>query len=262
MAWSTSEIADLASTTVNTVRHYHRLGLLPEPERRVNGYKQYGVRHLVRLLRIRRFVELGFPLSQIAAVDVGGKHPPEVLREVDARLVGAVARIEQARAAIAAILREDAPADSPAGFEAVASRLSETDRAILHISGQLYDADAMADLRRMAESDAVIGGVGLQINELAPDADEAARDRLARLLAPILAQNLTDYPWLLNPVEHLSRPERVARHTLSAAIAELYNPAQIDVLSRASVLAYAMLEESSSAGSLEPARTSDLSFAR
>src|SRR5690606_14615503 len=28
MAWSTSEIADMASTTVNTVRHYHRLGLL------------------------------------------------------------------------------------------------------------------------------------------------------------------------------------------------------------------------------------------
>lgn len=262
MAWSTSEIADLASTTVNTVRHYHRLGLLPEPERRMNGYKQYGVRHLVRLLRIRRFVELGLPLSQIAAVDVGGRHPPEVLREVDDRLVDAVARIEQARAAIAAILREDAPADSPAGFEAVASRLSETDRAILHISGQLYDADAMADVRRMAESDAMLDGVGPQIDRLAPDADEAARDRLVRLLAPILAQNLTDYPWLLNPVEHLSRPERIARHTLAAAVAELYNPAQLDVLTRASVLAHAILEESSTADSLRPAPTPDLALAR
>jgi DNA-binding transcriptional MerR regulator len=33
MAWSTRELAELASTTVNTIRHYHRLGLLAEPER-------------------------------------------------------------------------------------------------------------------------------------------------------------------------------------------------------------------------------------
>ena len=42
MAWSTRELAGLAGTTVNTIRHYHRLGLLDEPERRYNGYKQYG----------------------------------------------------------------------------------------------------------------------------------------------------------------------------------------------------------------------------
>lgn len=40
MAWSTQQLADLAGTTVNTVRHYHRLGLLDEPERQGNGYKQ------------------------------------------------------------------------------------------------------------------------------------------------------------------------------------------------------------------------------
>jgi len=28
MAWSTRELARLAGTTVNTIRHYHRLGLL------------------------------------------------------------------------------------------------------------------------------------------------------------------------------------------------------------------------------------------
>jgi DNA-binding transcriptional MerR regulator len=47
VAWSTRELAELAGTTVNTVRHYHRIGLLDEPERRNNGYKEYGVPHLV-----------------------------------------------------------------------------------------------------------------------------------------------------------------------------------------------------------------------
>ena len=50
MAWSTRELAELISTTVRSVRYHHQLGLLDEPERLANGYKQYEVRHLVRLL--------------------------------------------------------------------------------------------------------------------------------------------------------------------------------------------------------------------
>lgn len=74
MPWSTRQLAELADTTVNTLRHYHRLGLLDEPERRYNGYKQYEVRHLVSLLRIRRLAELGVPLSQIASAPAATAH--------------------------------------------------------------------------------------------------------------------------------------------------------------------------------------------
>ncbi|WP_399921406.1 MerR family transcriptional regulator [Streptomyces kanamyceticus] len=48
-AWSTGQLAELAGTTTKTVRHYHETGLLDEPERAPNGYKRYGVSHLVRL---------------------------------------------------------------------------------------------------------------------------------------------------------------------------------------------------------------------
>lgn len=54
MAWSTRELAEMAGTTVKSVRLYHQRGLLEEPERSPNGYKKYEVRHLVDLLRIRR----------------------------------------------------------------------------------------------------------------------------------------------------------------------------------------------------------------
>ncbi|GAT66905.1 merR family transcriptional regulator [Planomonospora sphaerica] len=37
------ELAALAGVSTRTVRHYHRLGLLPEPERRANGYRVYGL---------------------------------------------------------------------------------------------------------------------------------------------------------------------------------------------------------------------------
>ncbi|WP_147916125.1 MerR family transcriptional regulator [Ruania zhangjianzhongii] len=235
MAWSTRELAELAGTTVNTVRHYHRLGLMKEPERRYNGYKQYSVPDLVRLLRIRRLAELGVPLSQIAEVEAAGDATPEALQAVDAELAANVEKLRQARADIAAILRDQAPADVPPGFEAVANRLSEADSSILHIYRKLYDEDAMADMRRMVEADS--DEVSKELDALSEDADEETRQRLAEELATSLAQNMRAYPWLTDPVGHLSKSARVTQQTFIEAIVELYNPAQRDVMARAGILA-------------------------
>lgn len=243
MVWSTRELAELASTTVNTIRHYHRTGLLEEPERRLNGYKQYGVDHLVRLLRIRRLAELGVPLSQVGPLSDGGESMREVLPQIDAELAERIESLQQARADIATILHDHAPADAPAGFTSVASHLSASDRSILHIYTQLYDDEAMADLRRMVEVDAETATVGAEIAALPTDADEATRQRLAEQLAPTLAQHLVDYPWLSDPAGqgHLSQSVHVTRQTVTEAMRELYNPAQIDVLARAGLLAHERL---------------------
>ncbi|AWB89001.1 MerR family transcriptional regulator [Salinibacterium hongtaonis] len=237
MAWSTRELAEIAGTTVNAIRHYHRIGLLDEPERSNNGYKQYGTDELVRLLRILRLVDLGVPLGKIADVGAGGVNTTTMLKEQSAELKSRIVRLQRARADIAAILRYDAPTDAPAGFVAVAARLSESDKSMLHITNRLYDADAMTDLRRMVEFDANSSDAGSAIDTLPADADEETRERLAADLAPILARHLVDYPWLTNPVKHLSRGPRVTQHTFVEALAALYNPAQLDVLARAGTLA-------------------------
>ncbi|MBL7256018.1 ester cyclase [Paractinoplanes lichenicola] len=235
MAWSTHELAELAGTTDNTVRYYHRVGRLDEPERRPNGYKQYGVRHLICLLRIRRLVELGVPVSRIGELQADGRLAPEVLLQVDVAMAADIERLQQNRSAIATILRDEASADAPMGFESVASRLSAQDSALLHVCGRMLDEDAMKDLRRMAETSA--DSVSREIEELPADADEPARRRLAEQLAPILTQHLVDYPWLTDPAAHLTRSRDTARQTLIDALTELYNPAQLDVLSRAGTLA-------------------------
>ena len=36
------QLAAYAGVTVRTVRHYHQIGLLPEPERDASGYRRYG----------------------------------------------------------------------------------------------------------------------------------------------------------------------------------------------------------------------------
>ena len=239
MAWSTRELANLAGTTVNTIRHYHRLGLLDVPERRYNGYKEYEVRHLVRLLRIRRMVDLGVPLSQIGSVSAGGDSTPDSLRALDAELAESIERLQQARSSIAAVLRDSAPADAPEGFESLASRMSEADSSMVHITKQLYDEDALADLRKMVEADT--DDVSNEIDALPANADEVTRQRLAERLVPVLVQNMIAYPWLNDPGTHLSKSERVTQQTFVDALVELYNPAQLDVFVRATALAQAQL---------------------
>lgn len=239
MAWSTREVADLAGTTVNTVRHYHRAGLLEEPERRPNGYKQYRARHLVRLLQIRRLRDLGVPLAQIEAVGSGGGSPAQALLAIDAGLAESIERLQRARAEIRAILEGSTTTDVPAGFEDVAGRLTGTERSLMLVYEQLYDASAMADLKQMVESEPG-DGVGAELDALPADADDATRQRLAEALAPEIARNLTDYPWLMHPDEHLSKGPRVTRETFLETVTELYNGAQLDVIARASVLAAEM----------------------
>jgi DNA-binding transcriptional MerR regulator len=250
MAWSTSEVADLAGTTVNTVRHYHRSGLLEQPERMPNGYKQYGARHLVRLLKIRRLRDLGVPLAQIESVGFGADTPSAALLSIDADLAASIERLQRARAEIRAILEGTTATDVPAGFEDLAGRLSGPERSLMLVYSQLYDESAMADLKSMVEAEPADASV--EFDALPASADDATRQRLAETLAPQLAQNLSDYPWLSDPTAHQSKGSKVTQETFVETIRELFNQAQLDVLARASVIATQRVSQPSDATARAP----------
>ncbi|MER5392595.1 MerR family transcriptional regulator [Saccharopolyspora sp. NPDC002686] len=63
-----SQLAATAGVTVRAVRHYHHIGLLPEPERDASGYRRYGAQAAVDLIRIRTLADAGVPLSRIDAL--------------------------------------------------------------------------------------------------------------------------------------------------------------------------------------------------
>ncbi|NAZ73971.1 MerR family transcriptional regulator [Kineococcus sp. T13] len=235
MSWSTRELAALAGTTVNTVRHYHRRGLLEEPERGSNGYKRYGVDHLVRLLQIRRLRDVGVPIAELQQHGSGVGTSPRVLRQIDAELVATIERSRRARAEIEAMLHHDSTGEVPPGFEQVAQRLSPRERSLTLIYSQLYDEDAMADVREMVDQE--VDEATVEFEELPADADEATRDRLAREFSGTIARALTEYPWLTAPRERLLKDERTTASTWSTSVVALYNRAQLDVLVRASALA-------------------------
>ncbi|MFC0435233.1 MerR family transcriptional regulator [Kutzneria buriramensis] len=109
------ELAGLAGVSTRTVRHYHRIGLLPEPRRRENGYRSYELRDLVLLLRARRLVELGLSLEEVADAlsDDRGRDLVEIIREIDADLAAQQQRIAEQRSAIATLLAADGDLRSP-----------------------------------------------------------------------------------------------------------------------------------------------------
>ncbi|MFB4314108.1 MerR family transcriptional regulator [Actinomadura sp. 21ATH] len=102
------ELAALVGVSTRTVRHYHHQGLLPEPERLANGYREYRLRDAVALARIRRLTELGLSLDEIRDVlaDDRGRELREVLQELDADLARQQEAIAARRERLAALLAE------------------------------------------------------------------------------------------------------------------------------------------------------------
>jgi DNA-binding transcriptional MerR regulator len=71
-----AELADLADTTVRTIRHYHAIGLLPVPSKR-DGWRDYDLSHVARLSRIRWLAEAGVPLGTIGDLLAAGPGNPD-----------------------------------------------------------------------------------------------------------------------------------------------------------------------------------------
>ncbi|BCY09492.1 MerR family transcriptional regulator [Actinoplanes sp. L3-i22] len=59
------ELAELAGTTVRTIRFYHQIGLLAVP-RPTGGRRDYDLAHVARMIRIRWLAQAGIPLSGVA----------------------------------------------------------------------------------------------------------------------------------------------------------------------------------------------------
>ncbi|MFI0925511.1 MerR family transcriptional regulator [Streptomyces sp. NPDC021012] len=120
------EIAALVGVTPRAVRHYHQSGLLPEPGRRANGYREYGIREAVLLARIRRLTELGLGLDEVRDVlaDDEGRGLVEVLEELADDLARQEAVIRERRERLAPLLAEARagrlPAEGPLSPELTA----------------------------------------------------------------------------------------------------------------------------------------------
>lgn len=61
----TGEVARLAGVNVETLRFYERQGILPEPPRRMSGYREYPAETVDLIRFVKRAQELGFSLKEV-----------------------------------------------------------------------------------------------------------------------------------------------------------------------------------------------------
>ncbi|ALD11823.1 MerR family transcriptional regulator [Clavibacter capsici] len=102
------DAAAFAGTTPRAIRHYHRIGLLPEPERGADDRRRYGHDDMMRLLWILRTVDAGIALGDIreALLDTGpaeagaGSGDAKAAADTDAR-PDADAMLERLEASLA-----------------------------------------------------------------------------------------------------------------------------------------------------------------
>ena len=202
------EIAALIGVTPRAVRHYHHLGLLPEPVRRSNGYREYGIRDAVLLARIRRLTELGLGLDEVRDViaDDEGRELVDVLQELDEDLAQQETVIRERRERLAALLTEARDgrmtADAPLSPQLAAllaglgelpdSPMAVKDREILALLDTVApEADRvrlMEALRGMAEH---AGEMYALLDALADkDPDDPGVTRAAAALAALLPDDL------------------------------------------------------------------------
>ncbi|MEV0949622.1 MerR family transcriptional regulator [Promicromonospora sp. NPDC050249] len=81
------QAAAFAGVTIKTVRHYHKLRLVEEPDRDVSGYRRYGSEDLLRLVQVRTLAAAGVPLADIGGMlDADAERFALSLTDVEQRL--------------------------------------------------------------------------------------------------------------------------------------------------------------------------------
>lgn len=93
-----SQLAAYVGVSVRTVRHYHQLGLLPEPERDPSGYRRYRANDVIMLKRISTLAKAGVPLARIPSLlEADPADFATAIAEIDSELDAQIAELRQRR---------------------------------------------------------------------------------------------------------------------------------------------------------------------
>ncbi len=249
-----AEIAKIANVSTRTLRHYHQMGLIPEPPRHANSYRDYSAADLALLLRIKRLAALGFALSDIKGMlddEARAGGAPSALQEdalerLDAELEQQIEQLQEQRRVIAALRAEQLDPALPVRFAKAVKRLYRPDEhakgaepatqqsAVMAVVGHVYTDADVAELERIVDEAERLGLLDAlqemerRIEQLPADKSEDERAELVdgamHVLRPLLpcfsAEN-----WEDDPNEDIWR-------LVDSLQAESVNEAQLDVNQR------------------------------
>lgn len=182
------QLAAYAGVTVRAVRHYHRMGLLPEPERDASGYRRYGAMAVVSLIKIRTLATAGVPLSQIGQLLQAD--PPafaEAVQRIDSHLRDEIERLETSRKQIAQLAAGDSLA-LPPEVTSYLGRLREIGASVRMVEAERHGWILIA-ARWPDRIPEIIAGKHAQL-------EDPQLVRLYRILSELLDSDAADDPRL------------------------------------------------------------------
>jgi DNA-binding transcriptional MerR regulator len=127
------DVAAFAGVTVRAVRHYHKVGLLPEPPRDGSGNRRYGAATVVDLIRIKALRQAGVPLARVRELlDAGPDEFAVALADIDSAMRDEIDRLEAHRRSVAQLANVDALAlpDEVVAYLSKLRRCGFSDRMI------------------------------------------------------------------------------------------------------------------------------------
>lgn len=245
------ELAQLAGVTVRTLRHYRTIGLLPEPKRGDNGYCNYSIDDLVRLLRIKHLASLGFSLE-----DIGGmletldsddrSKAADLLESLDRELVGQIELLERKRRTLAMIRSHELDADVPVRLASIISTLKDhglpddmmrSERTVMLLAGAMLSESDLDETEAVYQAIIERGLVDdyIKINDwiidLPEDADEAQKSAVIDRVIGVIGRVMDCFDtsnWEADPTEEELRAEAIFKQYQEQAL----TPAQKDVCDR------------------------------
>ena len=228
MAWSTKQLADLTGVTLRSIRHWHDVGLLPEPERLSNGYKQYTARHLVLALRIARLPALGFSLEQVADMLDSEEHGLESLRGLRAELDDRITELMRLRADIDVLIdRGVSPDLSPEALlamDALGTDLGSRNVALL-LARLLPKEDMPAFAEAMRDAPDALAELNTELMRLSEEAPEETITALAGRGAELITEFLAERGGSLPRFDSRVRDD-ISAEAMTVLMAEHMNTAQ------------------------------------
>jgi DNA-binding transcriptional MerR regulator len=97
-ALRSGDLAKAAGVSPDTIRHYEKIGVLPRAPRTESGYRLYSASAVERVLVVKRALQIGFTLAELAEVlkarDAGGIPCGRVYQLAQEKLKGIEADIK------------------------------------------------------------------------------------------------------------------------------------------------------------------------
>jgi DNA-binding transcriptional MerR regulator len=211
MQLTSKQAADLVGATVRTLRHYHQIGLVPEPDRTWGGYRVYSANDVLRLLRVQRLTRIGLSLADVATILESPDAPEahKIMRDLDHQLAESINTMRAQRRAIAAMRKAGAPIDVLPEFArhiAVLRELGESEadlameKMFIDVIAGLGSPDDVAQVQAVFEvlenqtpTLRQVIALDASLRDIGPDSSKAEIDDFAEQYAQALVALLDEY---------------------------------------------------------------------